>query len=144
MTQNCFVLSRFSRVRLFATSWTVACQAALSMGFSRQGYWSRLPRPPPEDLPNPGIQSKSLVSPTLAGRVFTTSTTCKTLRIHEFGDKLKNICLFSPSLPTLLLSSERHPSQKKLEKTRFQNVFLTLFLVNVPSNLRPFINFMNL
>ena len=44
-----------SRVRLFATSWTVAHQAPLSMGFSRQEYWSGLPFPSPGDLPDPGI-----------------------------------------------------------------------------------------
>ena len=43
-----------SRARLFATPWTVASQASLSMGFSRQEYWSGLPCPPPGDLPNPG------------------------------------------------------------------------------------------
>ena len=48
-----------SCVRLFATPWTVACQAPLSMGFSRQEYWSRLPCPPPGDLPNPGIKPRS-------------------------------------------------------------------------------------
>ena len=42
-----------SRVRLFATLWTVAHQAPLSMGFSRQEYWSRVPLPSPGDLPNP-------------------------------------------------------------------------------------------
>ena len=49
------VLSRFSYVRLFATLWTLVCQAPLSMGFSRQEYWSGLPFPPPRDLPDPGI-----------------------------------------------------------------------------------------
>ena len=44
------LLSRFSRVRLFATQWTVACQVPLSMGFSRQEYWSGLPCPPPGGL----------------------------------------------------------------------------------------------
>ena len=53
------MLSRFSHVQLFATLWTVACQAPLSMGFSRQQYWSGLPSPPPGDLPNPGIESLS-------------------------------------------------------------------------------------
>ena len=43
-----------------ATLWTVACQAPLSMGFSRQEYWSGLPCPPPGDLPNPGIKHRSL------------------------------------------------------------------------------------
>ena len=53
------VLSRFSRVRLFVTPWTVAPQAPPSMGFSRQEYWSGLPCPPPGDLPNPGTEECS-------------------------------------------------------------------------------------
>ena len=48
-----------SRVRLFATPWTVAHQAPLSMEFSRQEYWSGLPFPSPGDFPNPGIKSRS-------------------------------------------------------------------------------------
>ena len=48
-------LSHVGRVRLFATLWTVACQAPLSMGFSRQEYWRELPFQSPGDLPNPGI-----------------------------------------------------------------------------------------
>ena len=50
------VLSHFSCVWVFATPWTVAHQAPLSMGFSRQKYWRGLPWPPPEDLPDPGIE----------------------------------------------------------------------------------------
>ena len=46
------VLSRFSRVRLFETPWTVAHQAPLPMGFSRQEYWNGLPFPPPGHLPD--------------------------------------------------------------------------------------------
>ena len=48
-----------NHVRLFATPWTVAYQAPLSMGFSRQEYWSGEPFPLPGDLPNPGIQPRS-------------------------------------------------------------------------------------
>ena len=48
-----------SHVLLFATLWTVACQAPLSMGFSRQEYWSGLPFPSPGDLPDPGIEPGS-------------------------------------------------------------------------------------
>ena len=47
------------------TLWTVACQAPLSMGFSRQGYWTEYPFPPPGDLPDSGTESLSLVSPAL-------------------------------------------------------------------------------
>ena len=54
-----------------ATPWTVARQAPLSVGFSRQEYWSGLPFPPPGDLPDPGIKPASLVSPALAGGFFT-------------------------------------------------------------------------
>ena len=53
------VLSRFRCVRLFATPWTEAQQAPLSMGFSRQEYWSGLPIPSPRDLPDPGIEPQS-------------------------------------------------------------------------------------
>ena len=67
------MLNRFSCVELFTTLWTVARQAPLSMGFSRQEYWSGLPCPPLGDLPDPGIEPESLKSPALAGRVFTTT-----------------------------------------------------------------------
>ena len=50
-----------SRVQLFMTPWTVAHRAPLSMGVSRQEYWSRLPCPPPGDFPDPGIKSVSHV-----------------------------------------------------------------------------------
>ena len=53
------MLSSFSHVQLFATPWTVAHQAPLSMGFSRQEYWSELPFPSPGDLSNPGIKHES-------------------------------------------------------------------------------------
>ena len=54
-----------SRVQHFATPWLVACHSPLSMGFSRQEYWSGLPFPSPEDLPNPGIKPVSPSSPAL-------------------------------------------------------------------------------
>ena len=55
--------------------WTIAHQVHLSMGFSRQEYWSGLPCPSPGNLPEPGIEPASLMSPTLAGGFFTTSAT---------------------------------------------------------------------
>ena len=69
------VLSFFSHVWLFVTPWTVICQAPLSTGFSGQDYWSGLPCLQPEDLPDPGIEPRSLISPTLVGGFFTTSAT---------------------------------------------------------------------
>ena len=68
-------LSRFSHVRLSVTLGTVAWQASLSMGFSRQEYWSGLPQPPLGDLPQTGTEAESLTSPALAVRFFTTDTT---------------------------------------------------------------------
>ena len=61
-----------SRVRLFATPWTVAYQASPSVGFSKQEYWSGLPFPSPGDLPDPGTEPTSLTSPALVGGFFTT------------------------------------------------------------------------
>ena len=69
------MLSHFSPVLLFVTPWTIAHRARPSMGFSRQEYWSGLPCPPPGDLPDPGIKQASLLSPALADRFFTSSTT---------------------------------------------------------------------
>ena len=57
------MLSHFSCVQLFVTLWTVVCQAPLSVGFSRQGYWSWLPCPSPGYLPDPRIKPISLMSP---------------------------------------------------------------------------------
>ena len=72
MGMHACVLSLFSHVRFFATLGTVALQAPLSMGFSRQEYLSG---PPPGNLPDSGIECTSPVSPALAGEFFTTSTT---------------------------------------------------------------------
>ena len=82
------MLSRFSRVWLFATLRTVAHQAPLSMGFSRQRYWSGLPCPPPRDLPHP-------CPPSLAGRFFTTSATWEA-HILDIGGTIAilNCCEF--------------------------------------------------
>ena len=65
---------RLSHDQLFATPWTVDCQAPLSMEFFRQEYWSGLPFPPAGDLSYPRIKPMSPVSPALAGGFFTTST----------------------------------------------------------------------
>ena len=64
-----------NHVQLYVIPWTVAPQTPLSMEFSRQEYWSRLPFSTPGDLSNPGIEHTFLASPALVGRLFTTSTT---------------------------------------------------------------------
>ena len=69
------MLSCFSHVQQFVTLWTVAHQASLSMGFSRKEYSGGLPCPPPEDLPDPGIELASFMPPALAGSFFITRAT---------------------------------------------------------------------
>ena len=61
----CVCTHMLSPLLLFATLWTVACQASLSLGLSRQEYWNGLPFPPPGHLPDPGIEPVSLMSPAL-------------------------------------------------------------------------------
>ena len=63
----CIYVCVLSCVWCFVTPWTVACQAPLSMEFSRQEYWSGLPSPTPGDLPDPGMEPESPASPPLAG-----------------------------------------------------------------------------
>ena len=71
----CMHIQLLSHVQLFVTPWTVAHQAPLSMGSSKQQYWSGLMYPPPEYLPDPRIETASLESPELAGRFFTNYAT---------------------------------------------------------------------
>ena len=80
-----------SVVLLFATLWTVAYQAPLSMGFSRQEYWSGLPFSPPGDLLTPGIQPVSPASVALAGGFFTTKPLGKpTMECYSAIKRKKN------------------------------------------------------
>ena len=87
------MLSCFGSVQLFATLWTVACQAPLSVGFSRQEYRNRLPCPPPvgsslEGTQVCGIEPTSLMSPSLAGGLFTTTITWEALKEYSDIQKL--------------------------------------------------------
>ena len=81
-----YVLNRFSCVRLFTTLWSVAHQAPLSMGFSRQEYWNGFPHPPPGDLPDPGVEPVSL---TLRQTVYQLSYQESYLRRENFCKALK-------------------------------------------------------
>ena len=89
------MLSHFSGVWLFATLCTVALQAPLSMGFSRQEYWTGQLCPPPWDLPNPGIETESLLGPALAGRFITTSTPWEALNFIYILKLLKGVYIFT-------------------------------------------------
>ena len=80
----CMCAQSLSRVRLFATLWTVALHVLLSLWFFRQEHWSGLPCPPPGDLPNPGIKPASHYVPCIAGGFFTTSATWEVLSSAEW------------------------------------------------------------
>ena len=88
----CLCARSLSHVWLFVTLWTVACQAPLSMGLSREEYWSGLPWPPPGDLPDPGITAASLLCPALAGRFFTTSATWE-VPLHWYSSSKYVMCI---------------------------------------------------
>ena len=90
------VLSCFSRVRPFVTPWTAARQAPLSMGFSRQAYWSGLPCPPPGNIPDPETEAASLKSPAVAGGFFTTSTSWEAL--YPLNNPINCVQVFIPFL----------------------------------------------
>ena len=74
-----------SQVQLFVTPWTIVHQAPLSVGFPRQEYWSRLLFPPPGGLLDPGMESTSLMSPSLAGRFVTTELPGKPPFYYIYG-----------------------------------------------------------
>ena len=76
-----------SCVQLSVTSWMVACQGPLSMGFSRQEYWSGLLCPPPGDLLDPEIEPLSFMFPASAGGLLTTSTTWEAPLYHVIFNK---------------------------------------------------------
>ena len=83
------VLSHFSHVQLCATLWTVACQAPLSMGFSRQECQGGLPCPSPGNLPNPGIEPASFMSAASPGEFFITSDTWEPIYFNMLSEKEK-------------------------------------------------------
>ena len=70
-------------VSLFATPWTIACQAPLFMQSSRQEYWNGLPFPTPGDLPNPGIKPMFPVSPSLTDGFFTSAPPGKPNKVYR-------------------------------------------------------------
>ena len=104
-------MKSLSRVRLFATPWTVAYQAPPSMGFSRQEYWSGLPFPSPRDLPNPGIEPRSpefqaddLTSEPPGKPQYNTYSNAQIL--YETSSSInRDICLSSSNIETMPLQA---------------------------------------
>ena len=99
------MLSHFSRAQLIVTLWSAACQAPLSMRFSRQEYWSGLPCCPTGHLPGPRIEPMFLVSPALTGRFVSTSTIWESpLDILSLKFSVNKLDLQTLCSQTLLLS----------------------------------------
>jgi len=90
---NIVVAESLSHAQLFATPWTVTYQVPLSLGFSRQEYWSGLPCLQQGTLPNPGIKPTSLTSPAWAGSFFTTSATWEAIKCEYTWVKKKTLPL---------------------------------------------------
>ena len=103
--EQCYVtacmLNHFSHVWMFATLWTVAHQAPLSMRFSRQEYWSGLPCPLPEDLPDPGTEPRSLMFPAMAA-------VSLLLALLRYYSSTKNV-IYSYFIPFYILLLLDHP-----------------------------------
>ena len=98
-----------SRVWFFAIPWSVAHQAPLSMRFSQQEYCSGVPCPPPRDRPNPGVKSASLMTPAMAGRLFTTSSTqIYYLDNSDYSFKSNVLCQFRQKYKMNSLSRLMH------------------------------------
>ena len=91
---HAYMLSHFSHVWFCATLWTIASQASLSMGFSRQEYWSELPCRPPGDLPDPGMKSGSPALQMISSHLATREA-CPSLLQWKYSDS---------SFPSLFVS----------------------------------------
>ena len=107
------LLSHFSRIQLFVTLWTVASQSPLSMGFSGQEYWRGFPCPPPGDLPDLGIEPASLMSPALAGKLFTASTTCISILLWDHYYRIEDHNTEPKCLEWLLIAAQSEMKKKK-------------------------------
>ena len=94
----CVHVCVLSHVQLFASPWTVACQAPLSIEFSRQEYWSWLPFPPPGDHPFPGIEPTPLESPVLINK-------CILYQLYHLASPLYRILASREVRPWVLKAS---------------------------------------
>ena len=105
-------MKSLSRIRLFVTPWTVAYQAPLSMGFSRQEYWSGFPFPSPGDLPDPGIEPGF---PTLEADDLTSESLLKNLEIE---------LPYDPEIPLLSI----HTKETRIERDTCTPMFTVALL----------------
>ena len=98
----CVCMLSHSAIRLFSTPWPVAHQVPLSTEFSKQEFWSKLPFPPPGDLPNSGMEPVSPASPELAGGFFTPGKPPFTYPVTYLSIKKEHYC----SITNLIYCSE--------------------------------------
>ena len=120
------MLSCFSPVQLLVTSRTIAHQALLAMGFSKQEYWNGLPCPPPGDLPISGIKPASIVSPALTGGFFSLWATWETF---PFDSMLNTSCIWClPLQHSSSSSSFLHTRKKVVEPTNPQTKLLGYYI----------------
>ena len=115
-------------VGLFVTSKTVAHEAPLYMGFSRQEYWSGLPISPPGDLPNLGIKAVSLTSPAFADGFFTTGVIWKVQEVHPIS---QNFRFFIKSVSLYMNKHVRWKGRQmhiKVKQSHTSYMFRLLFL----------------
>ena len=116
------------------TIWTIALRAALSMGFSRQEYWSGLPCPPPGDLPNPGIKPASFKSPALAGEFFIPLVPPGKPQdlSNVYQEKQGRIVGMRRSLCFTFSATRQHPVQEnRCSMLRMSAIFLSLITQNL-------------
>ena len=114
-----------------AAPWTVAHQAPLSTRFPRPAYWSGLPSPTQGDLPDPGREPASFMSPALAGRFFTTSATWEALQRAHDKRLEANLCALGKSLfPPGMLS---HSSPPAHTWSSFRTCLLNRNLLFIPA-----------
>ena len=125
--QHVFVLSHFCHVQLFATPWTAACQAPLSVGFSRQEYWSGLPFPSPGDLPEVGIQPVSLMSPALQ----------ILYHQHHLGSPSDSRVICNYLMTSLIIYQFSKFSQIPLQFAKFHWLCICVIHNMIPQNQRP-------
>ena len=116
------MLSRFSRVRLFATLWAVASQAPLSMGFSRQEYWSGLPYPPPGNFPYSGTEPVSLMCPALQAGSLSSEPSGKPLELPN-----------NPAIPLMGV----HPEEIRTKRDACTPMFIAALLTIARTRKQP-------
>ena len=126
-------MKSLGRVQLFATPWTVACRAPLSMEFPRQEYWRRSLFPIPGDLPDPGIKLASPAYPAQAGRFFTTvpPTCALTFRVFQGLRVLRFSCLFNLHHPQ---SDFSQLYEFNVTHMMMNPKFVSLALMSIPSS----------